>query len=402
MERIETVIIGAGQAGLATSYWLTRMGHEHLILERESFAAPVWRTRRWDAFTMLTPNWALRMPGAEYDGPDPDGFQTRAGIVDFFAGYADRFGLPIRYDTPVKSVEPWGFHRYRVQTSHGAIEADNVVIATGFFQQTRIPAHAAHLAPDIVQLHTAGYRNPAALPEGGVLVVGSGLSGAQIAEDLVRAGREVILATGSAGHAPRRYRGRDIAWWLDQAGAWEHPRPSLTPTRPPEAGGYSPNLHQLAQDGVRLLGRFRTADGHAMSFAPDLHENLTRADGHAAALTQMIDDYIARDGLDAPADPLPSLRDGFAQPTIDRLDLRQAGIATVIWATGYRFDYTMVKFPIFDHEGFPVQDHGATRHPGLAFVGLPWLPGPTSGTLFGVGESARQVAEHIVNAYAIR
>jgi putative flavoprotein involved in K+ transport len=410
MERIESVIIGGGQAGLATSYYLTQQGREHVVLEQASQAGNSWRTGRWDSFTLVTPNWSVRMPGAEYDGPDPDGFMPRDEVVAYFERYAERFQLPVRYNTRVLSVEPVDNRRYRVETTECRYEAENVVIATGLEQSPKIPQHAARLSPGITQLHSSRYRNPGALPAGAVLIVGSAQSGCQIAEELYQSGRQVYLATGSAGRAPRRYRGKDVVKWLYEIGFF-----NVTPDRLPvpeehfvapqlsgTMGGHSLNLHQFARDGVTLLGHLRGIEGDKVLLAPDLHENLAKSDGFVIMGQKMIDGYIEANGLDVPPEELTHLRDGYEQPIIEELDLKEAGISTVIWAIGYTFDFSLLKLPVFDKDGFPVQTNGVTNYPGIYFVGMPWMPSLKSGTLMGVGESARHVASNIAEAYAYR
>jgi putative flavoprotein involved in K+ transport len=406
MERIETVIVGGGQAGLATSYWLRQLGREHVVLERAPQPAPVW-THRWDSFTMVTPNAALRMPGATYEGNDPDGFLTRAEIAGYFEAYVVRFALPVRCDTTVTAVEPAGERGYRVRTTAGDLLAENVVIATGFHQMPKIPAMASALPGDIAQLHTDAYRNPASLPEGAVLVVGSAMSGCQIAEELYQAGRRVYLATGATGRVPRRYRGRDIIDWLEQIGFFELTLEQMPPgsTRFDSIphvsganGGHTLNLHQFARDGVTLLGRLRGFEGASAIFAPNLHENLASADGFEAMVLGMIDGYIDAHGLNIPTDELPVLRDGFDAPIVERVDLSAAGIRTVIWATGYAIDYSLVKLPVHDADGFPIQDRGVTRYPGLYFAGMPWMPSESSGFLIGIDRATKHIAAHIARA----
>ena len=407
MEHIETVIVGAGQAGLATSYYLTQHGREHVVLERAARAAHVWRDERWDSFTLVTPNWSFRMPGAAYAGPDPDGFMRRDEVVAFFEQYVERFRLPVQYHTRVVSVKPLDANGYWIQTSERTFKADNVVIATGFFQQPKIPAFAAGLSKGITQLHSSAYRNPDSLPPGAVLVAGSAQSGCQIAQELYRRGRKVYLCTGSAGRLPRRYRGQDVIAWLDQMGFF-----NLTPEQLPPGmskfegiphlsgkdGGRTINLHQFARDGVTLLGHLRGAEGGKVQLAPDLRETLAKVDGFEAEALKMIDSFIQAKGLDAPVEEMPQLRDGYTQPIVEELDLKAAGINTVIWARGYTFDYSLVKLPVFDGDGFPVQASGVTRYPGLYFVGMPWMPSERSGFLLGVGESAQHIAAHIVEA----
>lgn len=406
IDRIDTVIVGGGQAGLATSYYLTQMGREHVVLERAAQASNAWRNGRWDSFTLVTPNWTLRMPGAEYNGPDRAGFMPRDGLIAYFEQYVERFQLPVQYNTHVVSVEPMDGKGYRVQTTERTFEANNVVMATGFEQLPKIPPFAPGLSADITQLHSGLYRNPESLPSGAVLIVGSAQSGCQIAEELYQQGRQVFLCTGSAGRAPRRYRGKDVVEWLSLVGFF-----NLTPDKlpfprehfaPPHVsgknGGHTLNLHQFARDGVTLLGHLRGADGDKVSLAPDLHENLAKADGFEIQVLKMIDGYIQGNGLDAPAEDIPQLRDGYEQPIIEELDLKAAGISTIIWATGYTFDFGLVKLPVHDDDGFPIQTAGVTRYPGLYFVGMPWMPSLKSGMLSGVSESAQHIALTIAKA----
>jgi putative flavoprotein involved in K+ transport len=408
MERIETVIIGAGQSGLATSYHLTQHGLEHVVLERAAQAAPVWRNERWDSFTLVTPNWAFRMPGAGDNDRDPDAFMSRDDVVAYFDRFVRDGTLPVQVNSPVSSVEADGTG-YRVTTPERIFTARNVVIATGFFQQPKIPAFARDISPRIMQIHSSQYRNPETLPAGGVLVVGSAQSGCQIAEELARRGRRVFLATGRAGRLPRRYRGRDIIDWLEQTGLFD-----LTPEQLPPGmskfdgipqlsgtmGGHTINLHQFARDGISLLGHLRGAAGDAAWFRPDLHENLTQVDAFEGEVLPMINGFIRENGLDAPAEEVPQLRDGFMQPIVEELDLRAAGVNTVIWAMGYRFDYHLVKLPVFDNDGFPVQTRGVSDVAGLYFVGLPWMPSERSGFLIGVDETAARIATHIAQRHS--
>jgi len=411
MDRIETVIVGAGQAGLAMSYHLKHYGREHVVLEQAAQAGSVWRRERWDSFTLVTPNWAFRIPGVEYNGADRDGFMPRDQVVACFDQYVERFQPPIRYNTHVLAVEPLDSKGYRVQTPERTFEAKNVVIATGFFQRPKIPPFAASLSPGITQLHSSAYRNPESLPAGAVLVVGSAQSGCQIAEELYQRGRQVFLCTGSAGRVPRRYRGKDVIEWLDQVGLFD-----LTPEQLPPGmskfgaiphisgtnGGHTLNLHQFARDGVTLLGHLRGAAGDKIALAPDLHENLARIDQFELEVVKMIDGYIQANGLDAPPEDVPQLRDGYAQPMIEELDLKAASINTDIWAIGYTFDFSLVKLPVCDDDGFPIQTSGVTSYAGLYFVGIPWMPSQRSGFLLGVGESAEHIASNIAQAAAQR
>ena len=404
-EYVETVIVGGGQAGLAVSYYPSQQGRAHTILEKASQPAEAWRNHRWDSFTLVTPNWAIRMPGAGYLGDDPDGFMPRDEIVAYFEDYIERFRLPIRYGVRVSSVEPTGAG-YLVHTDEATLEAANVVIATGLFQQPNIPAISANLPGEVQQLHSSEYRSPAALPPGAVLVVGSAQSGAQIAEELYQSGRKVYLCVSGAGRGPRRYRGKDIVWWLNKIGFFDVtvdklPSPKAKFAASIQAsgkdGGHTINLHQFARGGVVLLGRIQAAQGSKITLAPDLKENLTKADKGEAELIEKIDDYIEKNGLDIPPETLPELRDGYDAKVITELDVRSAGISSVVWATGYKFDFGLVRLPVLDADGYPVQKRGVTDYPGLYFVGLPWLHTVKSGLLFGVGDDAESIASDIAD-----
>ena len=401
---VNTLIIGGGQAGLALSYCLTQHQHPHLILEQAPQLADAWRNHRWDSFTLVTPNWQTRLPGAVYQGDDPDGFWPRDRVVAYLEQYAASFSAPIHFNVRATAVEPYA-GGYQVQTGAGDYMATNVVVATGLFQQSRIPPFSANLAAAIRQLPSDAYRNPAQLPEGAVLVVGSAQSGCQIAEELYQSGRKVYLCVGgSSGRVPRRYRGQDVMQWLAQLGFFERtvdklPSPHVKFAGNPHVsgkdGGRTLNLHKFAHDGVTLLGRIADAQGSKLILAPDLKENLARVDKFEADLVIAIDAYIATHGLDMPEEILPAWPDGYNADVITELDLQAAGITSVIWAIGYRFDFSWVRVPVFDGDGYPLQQRGVTAYPGLYFLGLPWLHTPKSGLLFGVGEDAAHIAAHI-------
>ncbi len=403
METIETVIVGGGQAGMAASYYLNQLGREHVLLEKQDQVANAWRKERWDSFTLVTPNWSVRMPGAEYAGPDPHGFMPRDELVAYFDDYVERFHLPVQCGVTVGAVErdDWGYH---VRSDRGDWLAKNVVMATGFFQQPKVPAFAAEIPADTLQITTQQYRNSQSLPPGAVLVVGSGQSGAQIAEELHQSGRKVFLAIGSSGRAPRRYRGKDINEWLYASGFFSKPATMLpspkakfagAPHLTGKAGGHTLNLHAFYREGVILLGHVRGIREGILILAPDLKESLSKADQFEANMVKMVDEYIAKNELDIPDDELPRLSDGFAAPDTLFLDLEAAGVTVVIWALGYRFDYSLVRLPVCDTDGYPVTSYYFSTYPGLFFVGLPYLNGQQSGLLLGVAEGAAQVAQAI-------
>ena len=408
--QVETVIVGGGQAGLALSYYLKQEGREHVVLERAPAVANAWRNQRWDSFTLVTPNFQVRMPGAEYQGNDPYGFMPLAEIVKYFDDYAHRFDLPVQCNVEVHSVEKTR-EGYLVRTTEGTYEAENVVIATGLYQTPKIPKLSEHLPEAILQIHSMEYRNPSSLAAGALLVVGTGQSGAQIAEELYQSGRRIYLSVGGAGRVPRRYRGRDINDWFTRLGLFDtrvnelkSPRDKFAyhPQISGKNGGHSLNLHQFARDGVVLLGHVRDVREEKLILAPDLHETLEKVDQFEIGALQKINDYIDRAALESPMESIPELYDGYSQERITALDLSACGISTVIWATGYLFDYSLVKLPVVDEDGYPVQKRGVTRFDGLYFLGMPWLHNRRSGILFGVGDDAAYLAKHIVARSAAR
>lgn len=400
---IDTVVVGGGQAGLAISYYLKQERREHVVLERASAVANAWRNQRWDSFTLVTPNFQVRMPGAEYDGDDPYAFMSLADVVQYFDDYVERFKLPVHCGVEVFSVEKVR-DKYLVRTSEGEYKADNVVIATGLYQAPKIPRFSQRIPSNILQIHSMDYKNPSLVPDGTVLVVGTGQSGAQIAEELYQSGRRVYLSIGSAGRVPRRYRGRDINDWFSRMGMFDtkvgelksradkfHPHPQISGKN----GGESLNLHQFARDGVVLLGHLRGARDGQLIIAPDMKETLAKVDQFEINALKAVDEYIARMGLNAPVETIPQLRDGYEQEVITELDLKASGISTIIWATGYTFDFSFVKLPVVDSDGYPIQNRGVTEYDGLYFLGMPWLHSRRSGILFGVGDDAAYIAQHI-------
>jgi putative flavoprotein involved in K+ transport len=320
--------------------------------------------------------------------------------------YIDRFKLPVQFQVRVDEVtaQPNG-GGYLVETDNGIFEASNVIVATGMFQQPKLPIFSSSVPAHIDQIHSGQYRNPEALSPGAVLVVGSGQSGAQIAEELYKSGRKVYLSVGSAGRGPRRYRGKDITKWFSLMS--EIGERTVDDLPSPRAkfvgslhvsgtnGGHSLNLHQFARDGVVLLGRLQGVSDDRITLEPDLRDNLEKADKMELEMVKMIDSFIDKAGLDAPEEDLPQLQDGYEVELVRELDLNSAGITTIIWATGYTFDYAMVKLPIVDEDGYPIQKRGVTEYPGMYFLGLPWLYTQGSGLLSGVGKDAEYLASAI-------
>ncbi len=408
-EQVEVAIIGGGQAGLALSYYLTQQGRPHIVIE-QGRVGEVWRSGRWDSFTLNTPNWMTQLPGFPYQGDDPDGFLPREDVVTYLERYASSFHAPLHCGVRVTSVrQRTGGDGYVVETNNVAFEARSVVLATGAFPKAKLPEASAALAVDICQMHTSEYRNPQALPPGAVLVVGTGQSGCQIAEDLHESGRQVYLSTSSCGRIPRRYRGRDNTWWLARTGFFDRtldqlPSPNVkfacNPQLSGNHGGRDINLRQFARQGMILLGRVQAAQGKQIMLAPDLEENLARADAFAAQITRGIDEYIKKMGMEVEAngtnDEAPS-NDALPTKPILTLDLQAAGISTVIWACGYKLDYGWVEVPIFDEGGYPVHQRGVTAFPGLYFLGLHWLYKMKSALFYGVGEDAAFIASAIAD-----
>ena len=395
----EIVVIGAGQAGLALSYHLTQRGLPHVVLERGRIAES-WLSGRWDSFCLVTPNWMMDLPGFPYAGDDPDGYMGGAEIASHFGTYAASFGAPVQQSVAVTSVGRTLEDGFLVETTRGVVHSPAVVVATNFLQHPQLPPLAAHLPTDIAQLHTSQYRNPQSLPPGNVLVVGSGQSGMQITEEISESGRQVYLSVGRTGRVPRRYRGKDIYGWVRVAGV--RTRATETPAGHAHVsgknGGHDLNLHRFARDGIVLLGRVDAIAGTRLHLRPDLHNCVAFADAFEDDFKRTVDHFIAEAGLDAPLeDPSahPPLRDGFAAPVIEELDLRAAGIATVIWGTGYGRDYSWLRGAAIDPDGFLVQERGITPLPGLYSVGLTWSGKQSSAFPGTVGSEAEHVATHL-------
>jgi putative flavoprotein involved in K+ transport len=400
-ERVDTVVIGAGQAGLATSFLLSQRGRDHVVLE-QGRVAETWRTRRWDGFVLNTPNHWLRLPGQEYAGDEPDAFLTRDETVSYLERYAEFAQVPLR-TARVASLLPRGAGGFALETSDGLLDADNVVVATGAYQRPAPPSAPSAPAAGILQLHSADYRRPDQLPPGGVLVVGSGQSGCQIADELNRDGRDVYLSVGRCPTLATRYRGRSIYRWMIDIGLMDETRDTLpspdarlagNTTVTSDDGGHLCGPRRLAREGVVLVGRIEGIDGRRAVLRPDLGERLADSDAFAARIKQRIDDCARDAGFDLPPEPDDDRR-VVADERTD-LDLRAAGIGTVLWGNGFRPDYGWIGLPVFDYHGWPVQTRGVTAVPGLYFVGVHWLHKRKSSLLLGVGEDAEHVVSTIV------
>ncbi|MFN3576365.1 MAG: flavin-containing monooxygenase [Tabrizicola sp.] len=398
-ETIHTLVIGGGQAGIATSAHLRKLGLPHLVLERDRIAER-WRSWRWDSLVANGPAWHDRFPEAEFEGIDPEAFAPKEAVADYFERFARDRALPVRTGVEVTRLER-SDRGFRAATSAGPIEARNVVVATGPFQIPVIPTVISD--PGVTQLHSSSYRNPGALPEGAVLVVGAGSSGAQIAEELARAGRRVFLSVGPHDRPPRRYRGQDFVWWLGKLGKWDMKAPSpgtehITIAVSGAYGGHTMDFRRLAGMGVTLLGRAGDfADGR-LQIAPDLAQNIENGDRNYLSVLDEADAYATAHGLDLPPEPearqLGPLPDCVTNPIL-ALDLKSAGISTVIWATGFRLDFGWIDLDIFRDDGRPRHQDGVTEVPGLYFIGLPWLSCRGSAFIWGAWKDAERLAAHI-------
>jgi putative flavoprotein involved in K+ transport len=402
VEKIETLVIGGGQAGLVMSHRLKQRGLPHLVLERHRIGER-WRSERWDGLRFQFPNWSVRLPDFPFPHTDPDAFATSADILDFIAAYADFVAPPIRCGVAVTRLRCRdGASGFVAETSDGAIEADNVIVATGPYQRPVIPS-ALRDDINVFQVHAARYLNPAQLPPGAVLVVGSGASGAQIAEELLRAGRRVYLSVGRHTRLPRRYRGRDLIWWLsamriDQTPVEARGPSRLLPVITGAYGGHTIDFRRFAAEGVTLLGRAETARDGVIDVAPDLAESLANGDAIYSTFLDMADAHVKHHALNMPEDPsaraMPPDPLCVTEP-IRQLDLRTEGIGAVIWATGYGVNFGWIDVPVLDARGEPVHRHGITGAPGLYFLGLQWLSKMSSSFLSGVGDDAAVLADHI-------
>jgi putative flavoprotein involved in K+ transport len=396
-------VVGGGQAGLSISHLLSRRGIDHVVFEKHR-AMHAWSTARWDSFCLVTPNWQCQLPDHPYDGNDPDGFMVRDEIIAYLSAFRAKVNPPIREGVAVTRVIALPRGGFGIHTSAGDFSADQVVVATGAYQDPIVPEFAARLPPGITQLHSEQYRSADALPAGEVLVVGSGQSGAQIAEDLHLAGRKVHLAVGSAPRCARFYRGRDVVTWLAEMGYYdiaveEHPlregvRDKTNHYVTGRDGGRDIDLRKFALEGMQLYGRLAGLDQGVLRFHEDLRANLDDADGVYNRINASIDDYIAKRGIGAPPGRayVPVWQPPAERPTLDPL---AAGITSVIWCIGLRPNYRWLEVPVLDGFGQPVHVRGVSPHPGLYFLGLPWLHTWGSGRFSGVGRDAEYLVGRI-------
>ena len=401
--RIETLVIGGGQAGLTMSHMLSKRGCPHLVVERNRVAER-WRSERWDGLHFQFPNWSIRLPDFPFVTSDPDRFATRDEILRYVEAYSDFVKPPLRTGVTVTRLRRGsGGKGFVAETSAGPIESDNVVVATGPYQRPKLP-DLLRDHKNLFQVHASGYTSPRQLPSGAVLVIGSGASGAQITEELIRAGRRVFLSVGRHRRVPRRYRGRDLMWWLyamgrDKMTAEQRGPDRLLPLITGAYGGHTVDLRRYAADGVTLLGHLSGAKDGVLQFADDLAENIRQGDASYNMFLSMADAHVASAGLDMPEDPAAHERlpkpPGIATPP-SQLDLRAETIDTVIWATGYALDFGWIDLPVIKPDGEPIHHHGIAEIPGLYFIGLQWLSKMMSSFLSGVGDDAARLADHVL------
>jgi putative flavoprotein involved in K+ transport len=396
-------VIGGGQAGLSISAFLKERDIDHVVFEKNRIAH-TWRSQRWDAFCLVTPNWQCQLPGFPYPGDEPNGFMPRDEIVAYVESYAQKIGAPVREGVGVTYLTRGEGRGFRLETDDGPVTADAVVLAVSLYHVPNIPRLGEHLPGDIMQIHSSAYRNPSQLPPGEVLVVGSGQSGCQIAEDLHLAGRKVHLAVGSAPRCPRIYRGRDAVDWLTDLGQYdmtvdEHPlrekvRKKANHYLTGRDGGRDIDLRKFARDGMTLYGRLRGVSNGKVQWGDDLARNLNSADATYNAICALIDKHIADAGIDAPPgrhyEPVWQPSDPAAET-----DLAAAGITSVVWGTGFRSDWSWVDLPIFDGAGYPTHHRGVTTMDGVYVLGLPWLNTWGSGRFLSVGRDAEHIAGQI-------
>jgi len=401
VEKFDTIVIGAGQAGLAMSEHLTDAGISHLVLEQHRIAEQ-WRTGRWDSLVANGPAWHDRFPGLEFNG-HPDSFPSKDEVADYFVAYAELIAAPVRCGVEVTSVRRIeGRSGFVVETSHGTFEAGNVVAATGPFQIPIIPP----IVPNdsgITQMHSNAYRNPGQLPDGAVLVVGAGSSGGQIADELMRSGRTVYLSVGPHERPPRSYRGYDFCWWLGVLGKWDNEtraagREHVTISVSGARGGYTVDFRRLAAEGMRLVGSAVSFDAGKLHFAGDVAQNVAMGDESLISLMDEADEYIRQNGLVIPEEPGARLLlpdpECLTKP-LRELDLDVSGVRTIIWATGYASDYSWLKVDAFDATGKPRHQRGVSSEPGIYFLGLPWQSRRGSAFIWGVWHDAKHVADRI-------
>jgi putative flavoprotein involved in K+ transport len=400
IDKTNTLIVGGGQAGLAMSAHLQKCGVKHLIIEKDRIAER-WQTARWDSLVMNGPAWHDRFPDKRFDNWHPDSFPNKNAVASYFETFAKQINAPIHCGVEVTNVTPSKNDGFLVKTSKGSIKARNIVAATGPFQTPIIPSIIAD--DRVSQIHSFNYRNPGQLDNGAVLVVGAGSSGSQIADELLRAGREVYLSIGPHDRPPRAYRGKDFVWWLGTLGKWQMQTPPIAKEHVTIAvsgayGGKTIDFRKFAHRGMKLLGMTKTYANGVITIADDLAKNIADGDANYLGLLAEADEYIKVNNLDFPAEenaklimPDPAC---LTSPT-RQLHLEDAGIKTVLWATGYKQDFSWLKADVFDNQKKPFHKKGVAAINGIYFIGLPWLSMRGSSFIWGVWEDARYLAAHI-------
>ena len=402
IEKIETLIVGGGQAGIAMSEHLSNYKIPHLVLERNRIAER-WRSERWDTLVANGPAWHDRFPNMEFTDFDPNGFPSKEQVVDYFVTYAEMIKAPIRCGVEVKEVRRnVGRPGFRIETSDGIFEANNVVAATGPFQCPLIPDFKFE-SNRITQIHSSQYHNSDQLPDGGVLVIGAGSSGSQIADELLRAGKSVHLSVGPHDLPPRSYRGRDFVWWLGVLGKWEAVTKDpgtehITIAVSGAHGGQTVDFRGLAERGIILLGRTHSVKKNVMRFESDLAKNIANGNSYTLSLLDQADEYVIRNGLDFPLEPearevLPD-PDCVTNPILE-INLEKAGINSIVWATGFDVDFGWLKVNALDENGKPKHDRGISTESGIYFLGLPWQSRRGSSFIWGVWQDAKFLADQI-------
>ena len=402
IEKVNTLVVGAGQAGIAMSEHLSKNEISHIVLEQEQIADR-WSNGRWDSLVANGPAWHDRFPGMKFDNFDSDSFVPKDNIAAYLKAYAKQIKAPIRCGVAVTKVHRNdGNSGFLIDTSEGKIKADNVVAATGAFQIPIIPP----VIPEgvgMMQIHSIDYRNPDQLAEGAVMVVGAGSSGVQIADELRRSGRSVYLSVGPHDRPPRRYRGRDNVWWLGVLGMWDAATMAPGSERfticvSGARGGHTVDFRQLGNQGITLVGMTQAYKNGKLSFALDLADNIATGDAKYLAMLDEADRYVARNGLNLPEDPEARTFDPEPEcitGPIYELDLAKAGISSIVWATGFSQDYSWMKVDVFNEAGKPKHQRGVSTEPGIFFLGLPWQTRRASSFIWGVWHDAKEIAEHI-------
>jgi putative flavoprotein involved in K+ transport len=403
MTHYSAIVIGGGQAGLSASYYLQQQDIDHLVLEKHSLTH-TWRNQRWDSFCLVTPNWQCALPGYPYAGDDPHGFMKKDQIIAYLDGFIAQVKAPVREGCAVQRLTARPDGGYLLGTSLGEFTADQVIVASGGYHTPIIPRLAERLPAEITQIHSEQYRNAEGLPEGAVLVVGSGQSGAQIAEDLHLAGRKVFLAVGDAPRCARFYRGRDVVDWLADMGYYDigvdtHPlregvRDNTNHYVTGRDGGRDIDLRRFAREGMQLFGRLERLEGSVLRFSADLAAKLDAADAVYNRINGSIDKYIAERGIEAPEASAYEPLWAPETPVTD-LDLAASGITSVVWCIGFQPDFSWVEVPVFNGRSYPGHQRGVTAHKGLYFLGLPWLHTWGSGRFSGVARDAEYVVQRV-------